>query len=135
MQSIKFFQYFIIAMYWTVYYSCQLEIDHVNQQPKETCQSTCSRPLSVPKNIKANLGQIIFWQLFHFSQVTNISAVHSCCLVQYSIMGSFIFRTSEPLLSVLSICLNLSGTIFLVCRQISAKVQHLFTPQEYQNIL
>ena len=25
-------------------YSCQLEIDHVTQQPKETCQRTCRGP-------------------------------------------------------------------------------------------
>jgi hypothetical protein len=27
-------------------YFCQLEIDHVTQKPKETCQSTCSGPWS-----------------------------------------------------------------------------------------
>ena len=27
-----------------LYYSCQLEIDHVTQQPKETCQRTCRGP-------------------------------------------------------------------------------------------
>ena len=27
-----------------LYYLCQLEIDHVTQQPKETCQSTCRGP-------------------------------------------------------------------------------------------
>ena len=26
-----------------LYYSCQLEIDHVTQQPKETCQRTCRK--------------------------------------------------------------------------------------------
>ena len=27
-----------------LYYSCQLEIDHVTQPKKETCQSTCNGP-------------------------------------------------------------------------------------------
>ena len=27
-----------------LYYFCQLEIDHVTQQPKETCQRTCRGP-------------------------------------------------------------------------------------------
>ena len=27
-----------------MYYSCQLEIDHVTQLKKETCQSTCNGP-------------------------------------------------------------------------------------------
>ena len=29
------------------YYFCQLEIDHVTQQPKETCQRTCRGPYTV----------------------------------------------------------------------------------------
>ena len=30
-----------------LYYSCQLEIDHVTQQPKETCQRTCREPMTM----------------------------------------------------------------------------------------
>ena len=29
-----------------LYYSCQLEIDHMTQQPKETCQRTCRGPMT-----------------------------------------------------------------------------------------
>ena len=33
-------------------YSCQLEIDHVTQKPKETCQSTCGGAISAMKNMQ-----------------------------------------------------------------------------------
>ena len=41
-------------------FSCQLEIDHVTQKPKETCQSKCRRP----KWTKILTFEMIFWQIF-----------------------------------------------------------------------
>ena len=36
-------------------YSCQLEIDHVTQQPKETCQRTCRWPKSFQRTTQYSL--------------------------------------------------------------------------------
>merc|ERR1712008_120449 len=38
---------------------CQLEIDHVTQQPKETCQRTCRGPRSVNIEIKIPSSPIL----------------------------------------------------------------------------
>jgi hypothetical protein len=65
----------------TLILSCQLEIDHVTQHPKETCQRTCRGPLYVifsrnftTSDARCRAGELEF--IFDYTRITFISVFY-----------------------------------------------------------